>query len=83
MQPNLHQCESIDFHRVGSYGEPIYAGKSRRVVGYTPHQRHCLTIKEMQALGMTQNDKGWRQMPGTQHMGAEEEAEGMAVVAPA
>ncbi len=53
---------AFDFHRTGSYGEPIY-GKSGQIVGYTPHQRRCLTVEEMVALGMTQNVKGWWQMP--------------------
>ena len=51
--------EAFDFHCVGSYGEAIYEGHSHRVVGYTPHQRHCFTVEEMVALGMTQNAKGW------------------------
>lgn len=71
--------KAFDLHRVASYGKAVYAGKSHRVVGYTPHQRRCLTIEEMQALGMTQHEKGWWQMPGAQCMGAEEETEGMAV----
>jgi hypothetical protein len=54
---------AFDIHRVGSYGEPIYKGNSHRVVGYTPHQRRCLCIEEMVALGMTQNARDWWQMP--------------------
>lgn len=54
---------AFDFHRVSSYGEAIYDGNSHRVVGYTPHQRRCLTAEEMVVLGMTQNAKGWWQMP--------------------
>lgn len=48
-------------HRVGSYGEPIYkaSGKSQRVIGYTPPTRRCLTVDEMKALDMKQNEKGW------------------------
>jgi hypothetical protein len=54
---------AFDFHRVGSYGEAIYEGYSHRVIGYTAHQRRCLTVEEMAALGMTQNVKGWWLMP--------------------
>ena len=54
--------KAFDFHRTGSYGEPIY-DKSGQIVGYTPHQRHCLSVEEMVALGMTQNARGWWQMP--------------------
>src|SRR5215831_4495317 len=53
---------AFDFHRVGSYGEPIYQGNSHRVVGYTQHQRRCLSVEEMIAHGMTQNAKGWWQI---------------------
>jgi hypothetical protein len=55
--------EAFDFHRVGNYGEAIYEGNSHRVIGYTPRQRRCLVVEEMVALGMTQNVKGWWQMP--------------------
>jgi hypothetical protein len=55
--------KAFDFHRTGSYGEAIYDGNSHRVIGYTPHQRRCLTVEEMVALGMTPNAKGWWQMP--------------------
>lgn len=54
---------AFDFHRVGSYGEVIYEGHSHRVIGNTPHQRRCLSVEEMVALGMMQNAKGWWQMP--------------------
>src|SRR5215813_6976904 len=54
---------AFDFHCAGSYGEPIYKGNSHRVIGYTAHQRRCLSVEEMVALGMTQNAKGWWQMP--------------------
>ena len=43
-------------HRVGSYGEPIYA--KGRIVGYTPCERRCLSIPEMQQKGMILNDRG-------------------------
>ena len=54
--------KAFDFHRTGSYGEPIY-DQSGQIVGYTPHQRRCLSVEEMVTLGMTQNAKGWWQMP--------------------
>lgn len=54
---------AFDMHRVGSFGEPIYAqsatGKSRRVVGHITSLRRCLTEPEMLAKGMVSNDKGW------------------------
>ena len=50
-------------HRVGSFGEPVYSasrsGKSRQVIGHTPHARRCLTETEMLAKGMARNDNGW------------------------
>ncbi len=54
---------AFDFHRVGRYGEAIYDGNSHRVIGYTPHQRRCLSVEEMVALGMMRNAKDWWQMP--------------------
>ena len=54
---------AFDMHRVGSYGGPIYkkssTGKSDIVVGHTKPDRRCLTIAEIEALGMTKNAKGW------------------------
>ena len=54
---------AFDMHRVGSYGGPIYkkssTGKSEHVVGHTKSDRHCLTVIEIEALGMTKNAKGW------------------------
>lgn len=54
---------AFDMHRVGSYGEPIYedssTGKSRTVVGYMKPARRCLTLEEIKALDMKQNDRGW------------------------
>jgi hypothetical protein len=58
---------AFDAHRIGSYGEPIYkptgSGKSRKITGYTPHTRRCMTLVEIQASGMAQNDKGWWTLP--------------------
>ena len=55
--------ESFDTHRTGSYGKAIYqqssTGKSRQVIGHTPPTRRCMTLPEIQALGMTQDAKGW------------------------
>lgn len=67
-------------HRVGSFGEPIYAvsrsGKSRQVVGHTPHTRRCLTESEMLVKGMARNDKGWwMTRPAEAHWTEEEETE--------
>ena len=65
-------CSSVaafDAHRTGSYGEPIYkpssTGKSRKVIGHTPPTRRCMTVAEIQALGMTQNAKGWWMLPAS------------------
>jgi hypothetical protein len=71
---------AFDMHRVGSFGEPIYAvsrsGKSRRVIGHTPHARRCLTESEMLAKGMARNDKGWwMTRPSESHWAEEEKAE--------
>ena len=59
--------QAFETHRVGSFGEPIYqvsrTGKSRQVVGYTPSTRRCLTLVELQAVGMTQDSKGWWRLP--------------------
>lgn len=60
----IFTCVSaFDRHRVGSFGEPIYAisrsSKSRRVIGHTPHARRCLTESEMQAKGVARSEKGW------------------------
>ncbi len=63
----LSSVAAFDAHRTGSYGEPIYrqsrTGKSRYVVGHTAHSRRCLTVAEIQAVGMTQNAKGWWMLP--------------------
>ncbi len=37
-------------HRTGSYGNPIYKG--RDTIGYTKHERRCLTEEEMIDLKM-------------------------------
>lgn len=77
----IFTCVSaFDMHRVGSFGEPIYAasrsGKSREVVGHTPHARRCLTEGEMLAKGMARNDKGWwMTRPAATHWAEEEEPE--------
>jgi hypothetical protein len=59
--------KSFDTHRTGSYGEPIYraskTGKTRYVIGHTPHSRRCLSLAEIQALGMSQDGKGWWTLP--------------------
>ena len=60
----IFTCVSaFDMHRVGSFGEPIYAasrsGKSLQVIRHTPHERRCLTEYEMLAKGMVTNEKGW------------------------
>jgi len=62
--PTCHETftclPAFDMHRVGSFGDPIYAasrtGKSRRVIGHTRSTRQCLTESEMLA-------KAWREMP--------------------
>jgi hypothetical protein len=59
--------KSFETHRTGSYGEPIFKassiGKSRQVSGHTPPTRRCMTLSEIQALGMTQDSKGWWMLP--------------------
>lgn len=71
--------KSFDTHRTGSYGEPIYkpssTGKSRQVIGHTPPTRRCLTLPEIQALGMTQDTKGWWTLPKQTASAAQEEEE--------
>ncbi len=71
---------AFDMHRVGSFGEPIYAhsrtGKSRRVIGHTPSTRWCLSESEMGAKGMASNDKGWwMTRPSESHWAEDEEEE--------
>ncbi len=44
----FNSVRSFDFHRTGTY---------------EPMRRRCLSVEEMVALGMTQNAKGWWQMP--------------------
>lgn len=59
--------KSFETHRIGSYGEPIYkaskTGKTRQVIGYTPHTRRCMTLAEIRAAGMSQDNKGWWSLP--------------------
>ncbi len=70
--------KAFDTHRTGSFGEAIYkpsrTGKSRQVIGYTPHTRRCMTLPEIQALAMTQDAKGWWSLPKPV-AGQEDEAE--------
>lgn len=59
---------AFDAHRTGSYSEPIYqrtpAGKqSRKIIGRIPSTRRCMTMTEIQALGMTQDKRGWWTLP--------------------
>jgi hypothetical protein len=59
--------KAFDAHRTGPYGEPIYkpsrTRKSRQVIGHTAPTRRCMTVPEIQALGMTQDRKGWWMLP--------------------
>lgn len=59
--------KAFDAHRIGSYGEAIYkpsrTGKSCQVVGHLSPTRRCMTLPEIQALGMTQERKGWWTLP--------------------
>jgi len=43
-------------HRVGGYGDAIYDGK--KVIGHAKPDRRCLSIVEMQSLGMVKNERG-------------------------
>jgi len=68
-QEKFYSVAAHETHRVGSYGEPIYqqspTGKSAKITGYTPSERHCLTADEMRTLDMTQDDKGiWHNPAG-------------------
>jgi hypothetical protein len=54
----------FDRHRVGEHRQAIYAvnaqGKlTNKIIGQTACTRRCLTVEEIQALGMVQNDSGW------------------------
>jgi len=74
---------SFNMHRAGTYGVPIYEGK--KIVGYTPHERHCLTVDQLLAKGMVKNERGvWTtgekmsqdvidQRSGQKHPGNDEE----------
>jgi len=44
-------------HRTGSYGEAIY-DENKHVIGYTKHERRCLTEEEILAKKMVKNEKG-------------------------
>ena len=48
---------AFDKHRTGSFGGPIH--ENGRVVGFEKSQRRCLTVDEMLAKEMVQNEKGW------------------------
>jgi hypothetical protein len=48
---------AFDMHRTGSYGNPIYNQK-KQVIGYTKHERRCLTPQEMLDKAMAQNSQG-------------------------
>lgn len=48
---------AFDMHRTGSYGEAIYDA-TKHIVGYTKHQRRCLTEQEMVNNGMLKNSRG-------------------------
>ncbi len=53
---------AFDMHRIGSYGEAIYKPgdtKRKSPIGQAPSTRRCMTLEEIQAAGMKQNDKGW------------------------
>lgn len=48
----------FDTHRVGSFGEPIYDERDvkrdapkKRVTGYTPSTRRCMTTEELLSAG--------------------------------
>lgn len=53
---------AFDMHRVGSYGNAVYAEKDvkrKNPTHYTPSSRLCITLDEIQAVGMMQNERGW------------------------
>lgn len=52
----FNAMDAFDMHRVGEFEviETGPKGKQKR-----RHNRRCLTIPEMQAIGMKTNDKGW------------------------
>lgn len=52
----------FDKHRIGSFGEAIYKPGDtvrKNPIGRTKHSRHCMTIEEMLAAGMSRNAQGW------------------------
>lgn len=55
---------SFDKHRTGDFEKPIYRQKEdgtpvNDIVGYTKDTRRCMTVPEMLAAGMKQNERGW------------------------
>jgi hypothetical protein len=55
---------AFDKHRVGGYKGFIYelaetGLPTGKILGERPSTRRCLTVEEIQALGMVQNDRGW------------------------
>lgn len=58
----FNSVAGFDKHRTGEYGNFTYAPNDRhrqRPVGREPITRRCMTTEEMQAIGMSQNGKGW------------------------
>ena len=45
----------FNMHRIGGYGDAVYDGK--KVIGHTKPDRRCLSIVEMQSIGMVKTDK--------------------------
>jgi hypothetical protein len=71
---------AFDMHRVGSFGDSIYAasrtGKSRQVIGHRQGRRRRLSEPEMLEKGMVRNDKGWwMTRPSVLHWTQHEETE--------
>lgn len=55
----FHSTYAFDAHRIGHYGLPVKVGEE--IVGYTPPERRCMTLLEMQAAGMKTDANGhWR-----------------------
>ncbi len=48
---------AFDMHRTGNYGGPIH--EHGKVIGFQKSERRCLSVEEMLAKDMVQNDKGW------------------------
>ena len=72
----------FDLHRVGGFGDPIYAttstGNRGKITGYTPVTRRCLTVEEMLAKGLTRNEKVWWVTKAYDESAHEEEEEANA-----